>query len=88
MLQLLIVMEDYQDFIQKNVGVLTVGRITNESQYNVGNSLQLEGILDKETDTQIFLKDMSTVQGSNNQFKIDASYGAVSKDKIISLYLV
>jgi len=80
-------MEEYQDFMQQSVRIVTVGRLTDENNYNVGNSLQLEGILDKETDRQVFLKDMHTFQRSNNQFKIETPYGAVSKDKIISLYL-
>ena len=66
---------------------LHVGRITNSNYYNTGNSLQLEGILDKESNTQVFLKNMHTCQTSNDQLHIETSYGAVSKDKIISLYL-
>ena len=80
-------MEEYQDFMQQSVRVVTVGRLTDENHYNVGNSLQLEGILDKETDRQVFLKDMHTFQKSNSQFEIETPYGAVSKNKIISLYL-
>jgi hypothetical protein len=79
--------EEYQDFMQQSVRVVTLGRLTNESRYNTGNSLQLEGILDKETDTQVFLRNMHTFQESNKQLEIETPYGAVSKDQIISLYL-
>ena len=79
--------KEYQDFMQQSVRVVTIGRLTDQNHYNTGNSLQLEGILDKETDTQVFLKDMYTFQSSNGQFEIETPYGAVSKDKIISLYL-
>lgn len=78
---------DYQFYIAKNVRVITVGRVTNMNYYNAGNSLQLEGILINETDTQIHLKDMNSFQESNNQFIIETPHGTISKDKIISLYL-
>ena len=77
----------YQEFIGKQVRVITTGRLTNKNYYNMGNSLQLEGLLDKETETQIFLKNMGTSQIDNQQLTIKSEYGAISKSQIISLYL-
>jgi len=79
---------DYTDFKNQRVRVITTGRVTQRDFFNVGDSLQLEGILEKETGTLIFLKDMHTTQESNGQLVISSPYGAVSKDKIISVYRI
>jgi hypothetical protein len=90
--------KEYEKFYNQKVGVITIGRLTNFSpveyvhdtnnKNNTGDSLLLEGILTQETDTQIFLKNLKTVQESNGQFDVDSLCGYISKDKIISLYLI
>ena len=78
---------EYQEFMNRPVKVITVGRVTHGSGgVNVEDSLQLEGILSRENDTQIFLKGMKTGLATTS-LPVKSTYGAVSKGKIIALYL-
>lgn len=79
--------DEYKHFLDKQVTIITVGRLTNSDMYNVGDSLQLEGILSEESDTQIYLKDLHAVQFTDEETVILSEYGAISKDKIISVYI-
>jgi len=80
--------EYYSDFERKIVRVVTVGRDSNQNGYP-SPSLQLEGILEKENDMSIFLKNLHTFEHgySHDILKINSAYGVISKDKIIALYL-
>ena len=78
---------EYEKFYNQKVGVITTG-VAADINYHANSSLVLEGILDKETDTQIFLKGLNDVKHNGGYLDIDSSYGTISKDKIISLYLI
>ena len=87
---------EYEKFYGQKVGVITTGRSMNKGEYNI--SLSLEGTLDKETDKLIFLKDIKAhkmddhheLEGATYHHldSICSNYGTISKDKIISLYLI
>ncbi len=66
--------DEYKKFYNKNIRV-----ITTEHGYN-----RLEGILEGETDNQIFLIDLTYRSSAGNHYN---SEGIVYKDKIISVFL-
>ena len=76
---------EYEEFLHSEVTVVTNGRISDANHYNEGSSIILEGILDKETDYQIYLRKVKCKQKSNGQFEINHKYGAIKKDQIVSL---
>ena len=80
--------EYYSDFKDKIVRVVTVGRDSNQNSYP-SPSLQFEGILEKDDDINIFLKNFHTFEHGYGYdiLKINSAYGVISKDKIIALYL-
>ena len=75
--------KQYESFENKKVGVITLGRKYNGSN---NESLTLEGKLYKETEEDIFLKDVSC-DAPDYRGTIKTNLMAISKDKIIALYL-
>ena|SRR3989338_4555282 len=87
---------DYDRFLNQTVRVVTTARQTNSNYYNTGNSLELEGLLDEESQTHVYLRDMVCTareedtgqDNTNGFFDIETPYGAIRKEHIVALYLV
>jgi hypothetical protein len=81
--------KEYEKFYNQKIGVIVAnGQAYIGSTPKVTLPLQLEGILDKETENSIFLKDAHVPNDVNYAVHFKSLYSAVPKDKIISLYLV
>jgi hypothetical protein len=81
---------EYEKFYGQKVGVIVAnGQSNTGADHPVLFPLHLEGILDKETENSIFLKDAQVQTSSHSRaIEFKSLYDAVPKDKIISLYLI
>src|SRR3972149_3584 len=87
---------EYDRFLNQTVRVVTTARWANTNYCSTGNSLELEGMLDEESETHVYLRDVvctardeeSGKDYTNGFFDIDAPYAAVRKEHIVALYVV